>query len=99
MVWSRSDRVVQPILGHYLSLTHAVFELCIYEVLDTFTRLFDESFKNHYTNIMQEIERLIANQTPLQYTLNFTTDIKNLYYYNDDCTAFIRRLALGFNYQ
>jgi hypothetical protein len=45
-----------------------------------FTRLFDESFKNHYTNIMQEIERLIAYQTPLQYSLNFTTDIKNLYY-------------------
>jgi hypothetical protein len=51
-----------------------------------FIRLFDESFKNHYTNIMQEIERLIAYQTPLQYILNFTTDIKNLYYYNDDCT-------------
>ncbi len=40
-----------------------------------FTRLFDESFKNHYTNIMKEIERLIAYQTPLQYTLNFTTDM------------------------
>ena len=52
-----------------------------------FNRLFDESFKNYYTNIMQEIERLIAYQTPLQYTLNFTTDIKNLYYYNDDCTS------------
>jgi hypothetical protein len=52
-----------------------------------FNRLFDESFKNHYTNIMQEIERLIAYQTPLQYTLNFTPDIKNLYYYNDDCTS------------
>ena len=52
-----------------------------------FTRLYDESFKNHYTNIMQEIERLVAYQTPLQYTLNFTTDIKNLYYYNDDCTS------------
>ena len=52
-----------------------------------FIRLFDESFKNHYTNIMQEIERLVAYQTPLQYTLNFTTDIKNLYYYNDDCTS------------
>ncbi len=36
---------------------------------------------------MQEIERLIAYQTPLQYTLNFTTDIKNLYNYNDDCTS------------
>ena len=52
-----------------------------------FNRLFDEAFKNHYTNIMQEIEGLIAYQTPLQYTLNFTTDIKNLYYYNDDCTS------------
>ncbi len=52
-----------------------------------FIRLFDEAFKNHYTNIMQEIERLVAYQTPLQYTLNFTTDIKNLYYYNDDCTS------------
>ena len=52
-----------------------------------FNRLFDEAFKNHYTNIMQEIERLIAYQTPLQYTLYFTTDIKNLYYYNDDCTS------------
>jgi hypothetical protein len=36
---------------------------------------------------MQEIERLIEYQTPLQYTLNFTTDIKNLNYYNDDCTS------------
>jgi hypothetical protein len=52
-----------------------------------FIRLFDEAYKNHYTNIMQEIERLVAYQTPLQYTLNFTTDIKNLYYYNDDCTS------------
>jgi hypothetical protein len=52
-----------------------------------FIRLFDESFKNHYTNIMQEIECLMAYQKPIQYTLNFTTDIKNLYYYNDDCTS------------
>ena len=57
------------------------------ETTAAFIRLFDESFKNHYTNIMQEIERLIAYQTPLQYTLYFTTDIKNLYYYNDDCTS------------
>ena len=52
-----------------------------------FIRLFDESFKNHYTNIMQEIERLVAYQTPLQYTSNFTTDIRSLYYYSDDCTS------------
>jgi hypothetical protein len=52
-----------------------------------FIRHFDESFKNHYINIMQEIERLVAYETPLQYTLNFTTDIKNLYYYTDDCTS------------
>jgi len=52
-----------------------------------FIRLFGASFKNYYTNIIQEIERLVAYQTPLQYTHNFTTDIKNLYYYNDDCTS------------
>ena len=52
-----------------------------------FIRLFDESFKNYYTNIIQEIERLAAYQTPLQYMHNFTIDIKNLYYYNDDCTS------------
>ena len=52
-----------------------------------FNRSFDEAFKNYYTNIMQEIEGFIAYQTPLQYTLNFTTDIRNLYYYNDDCTS------------
>ena len=52
-----------------------------------FIQLFDESFKNYYTNIIQEIERLAAYQTPLQYMHNFTTDIKNLYYYNDDCTS------------
>ncbi len=52
-----------------------------------FIRLFDESFKNYYTNIIQEIERLTAYQTPLHYMHNFTTDIKNLYYYNNDCTS------------
>ena len=52
-----------------------------------FIRIFDESFKNYYTNIIQEIERLAAYQTPLQYMHNFTIDIKNLYYYNDDCTS------------
>jgi hypothetical protein len=52
-----------------------------------FIRHFDESFKNHYTNIMQEIERLVAYKTPMQYIHNFTKDIKNLCYYSDDCTS------------
>ncbi len=52
-----------------------------------FIRLFDESFKNYYTNIIQEIKRLAAYQTSLQYMHNFTTDIKHLYYYNDDYTS------------
>ena len=57
------------------------------EVPFSFTKLFDESFKNYYTNIMQEIENFAARQTPLEYTQHFTTDIQNLYYYNDDCTG------------
>jgi hypothetical protein len=52
-----------------------------------FTRLYDEAFKNHYTNIIQENERLAVYQKPLQYTTYFTTDIRNLYYYSDDCTS------------
>ena len=57
------------------------------EVPFSFTKLFDESFKNYYTNIMQEIENFAARQTPLEYTQHFTTNIQNLYYYNDDCTS------------
>ena len=53
----------------------------------TFTKLFDEAFKNYYTNIMQEIENFAARHTPLEYTQHFTKDIQNLYYFNDDCTG------------
>ena len=52
----------------------------------TFNRLFDAAYKNHYTNIMQEIERFATHNTPLEYTQRFTPDIENLYYYNDNCT-------------
>jgi hypothetical protein len=52
----------------------------------TFNRLFDDACKNHYTNIMQEIERFVTHNTPLEYTQRFTPDIENLYYYNDNCT-------------
>ncbi len=45
----------------------------------SFTKLFDESFKNYYTNIMQEIENFAARHTPLEYTQHFTVDIQNLY--------------------
>ncbi len=55
--------------------------------IQAFIRLYDEAFKNLYTNIIQEIERLAVYNTPLQYTSNFTTDIRNLYYYSDDCTS------------
>jgi hypothetical protein len=57
------------------------------EVPFSFTKLFDESFKNYYTNIMQEIENFAARRTPLEYTQHFTVDIQNLYYFNDDCTG------------
>jgi hypothetical protein len=53
----------------------------------SFTKLFDESFKNFYTNIAQEIENFAARGTPLEYTQHFTVDIQNLYYFNDDCTG------------
>ena len=53
----------------------------------TFTKLFDEAFKNYYTNIMQEIENFAARHTPLEYTQHFTKDIQNLYYFNNDCTG------------
>ena len=52
-----------------------------------FNRLFDAAFKNHFSNIMQEIERFATYNTPLEYTLNFTADIQNLYYYTDNCTG------------
>ena len=52
-----------------------------------FTKLFDEAFKNFYTNIMQEIESFAARRTPLEYTQHFTKDVRNLYYFNDDCTG------------
>jgi hypothetical protein len=52
-----------------------------------FNRLFDAAFKNHFTNIMQEIERFATYNTPLEYTLKFTADIQNLYYYTDNCTG------------
>jgi hypothetical protein len=43
--------------------------------------------QNHFSNIMQEIERFVTYNTPLEYTLNFTADIQNLYYYTDNCTG------------
>jgi hypothetical protein len=49
-----------------------------------FTRLFDEAYKNHYTNIKIEIERFAAHRTPLEYTQRHTPDITNLYYYIDN---------------
>jgi hypothetical protein len=52
----------------------------------SFNRLFDDAYKNHYTNLMQEIERFVTHNTPLEYTQRFTPDIENLYYYNDNCT-------------
>jgi hypothetical protein len=52
-----------------------------------FNRRFDAAFKNHFSNIMQEIERFATYNTPLEYTLNFTADIQNLYYYTDNCTG------------
>jgi hypothetical protein len=58
----------------------------------SFNRLFDDAFKNHYTNIMQEIERFVTHNTPLEYTQRFTPDVENLYYYNDNCT----RVRSGF---
>ena len=36
---------------------------------------------------MQEIERFATYNTPLEYTLKFTADIQNLYYYTDNCTG------------
>ncbi len=48
-----------------------------------FTRLFDEAYKNHYTNIKVEIERFAAHRTPLEYTQRHTPEIANLYYYAD----------------
>ncbi len=41
-----------------------------------FTNLFDEAFKNFYTNIMQEIENFAARGTPLEYTQHFTKDVQ-----------------------
>jgi hypothetical protein len=38
----------------------------------TFNRLFDDAYKNHYTNIMQEIERFVTHNIPLEYTQRFT---------------------------
>ncbi len=52
-----------------------------------FIKLFDESFKNFYTTIMQEIENFAARRIPLEYTQHFTVDIQNLYYFTDDCTG------------
>jgi hypothetical protein len=46
-----------------------------------FTRLFDEAYRNHYTNIKVEIERFAAHRTPLEYTQRHTPDITNLHYY------------------
>jgi hypothetical protein len=57
------------------------------EVPFSFTKVFDESYKNFYTNIMQEIENFAARHTPLEYTQHFTVNIQNLYFYNDDCTS------------
>jgi hypothetical protein len=50
----------------------------------TFTRLFDEAYKDHYTNIKIEIERFAAHRTPLEYTQRHIPDIINLYYYIDN---------------
>jgi hypothetical protein len=48
-----------------------------------FTRIFDEAYRNHYTNIKIKIERFAAHRTPLEYTQRHTPDITNLYYYID----------------
>ena len=48
-----------------------------------FTRLFDEEYKEWFTNIKKDIERFAANRTPLEYTQLHTPDITNLYYYID----------------
>jgi hypothetical protein len=50
-------------------------------------RLFDAAFKNHFTNIMQEIERFATYNTAPEYALKSTADIQNLYYYTDNCTG------------
>ncbi len=60
----------------YIKLRANYKQLKSAEPTAVFIRLFDESFKNYYTNIIQEIERSAAYQTPLQYMHNFTTDIK-----------------------
>jgi hypothetical protein len=57
------------------------------DVTFSYTKIFDESFKNHYTNIMQEIENFVARRTLLEYTQYFTVDIQNLCYFKDDCTG------------
>jgi hypothetical protein len=48
-----------------------------------FTRLFDEAYKEWFTNIKIDIERFAAHRTPLEYTQLHTPDITNLYYYID----------------
>jgi hypothetical protein len=50
----------------------------------SFTRLFDEAYRQQYTNIKIEIERFAAHRTPLEYTQRHTPDITNLYYYIDN---------------
>ena len=60
---------------------------CTFLSKNTYLQLFDESFKNFYTNIMQEIENFAARRIPLEYSQHFTVDIQNLYYFNDDCTG------------
>ncbi len=57
------------------------------EVPYSFTKLFDEAYRNFYTNIMQEIEYFAARRTPLEYIQHFTVNIQNLYFYSDDCTS------------
>jgi hypothetical protein len=52
-----------------------------------FKQFFDATFKNYFTNIMQEIERFATYYTPLEYTLKCTADIQNLYYYTDNGTG------------
>jgi hypothetical protein len=52
-----------------------------------FNRLFDAAFENHFTNIMQEIERFATFNIPLECTPKHTADIHNLYYYTENnCT-------------
>jgi hypothetical protein len=52
-----------------------------------FKQLFDEAFKFHYKEIINEILAFATHNTPLEYTQRFATDIRVLYFYNVNCTS------------